>query len=89
MQYSSRIWANFTEEYLELDFKLFSLLILVVHILSLNNPSNATLASLSISIYLRWRPRWRQIISEKIIWYGKLSQTNFSLKLLAMKLESS
>ena len=43
----------------------FSLLILVLHILSLKNSSDATLASLSISIYPRWRPRWRQIISEK------------------------
>ena len=48
-----------------MDFKLFSLLILVVHILSLKNPSDATLVSLSISIYPRWRPRWRPIISEK------------------------
>ena len=53
------------EEDLKLDFKLFSLLILVVHLLSLKNPSDATLASLSISIYLRWRLRWRPIISEK------------------------
>ena len=47
------------QEDLELDFKLFSLLILVVHILSLKNPSDTTLASLSISIYPRWRLRWR------------------------------
>ena len=26
---------------------------------------------------------------KKIIWYGKMSQTHFSLKLLAMKLESN
>ena len=45
-------------EVLELDFKLFSLLILVVHTLSLRNQSDATLASLSISIYPRWYPRW-------------------------------
>ena len=32
----------------------------------LENPSDATLASLSISIYPRWRPRWRPIISEKM-----------------------
>ena len=50
---------------MELDLKLFSLLILVVHTLSLKNPSDATLASLSISIYPRWRPRWRTIVSEK------------------------
>ena len=55
------------KEDLKLDFKLFSLLILVVHLLSLKNPSDATLASLSISIYLRWRLRWRPIISEKIV----------------------
>ena len=52
---------------LELDFKLFSLLILVVHTLCLNNLSDATLTSLSISIYPRWCPRWRTIISEKIV----------------------
>ena len=72
-----------------LILNFFSLLILVVHTLSLNNPSDATLQLLSISIYPRWRPRWRQIISEKIIWCGKMSQTHFSLKLLAMKLESN
>ena len=38
---------------MELDFKVFSLLILVVHTLSLKNPSDATLASLSILIYPR------------------------------------
>ena len=54
-------------EDLELVFKLFSLLILVEHILSLKNPSDATLTSLRISIYPRWRPRWKQIISEKIV----------------------
>ena len=49
---------------------LISFLILVVHILSVKNPSDATLASLSISIYPRWCPRWRSIISEKncVIW---------------------
>ena len=85
---SSRIWANFRRTW-NLILNFFSLLILVVHILSLKNPSDATLASLSISIYPRWRPRWRQIISEKIVCYGRMSQTHFSLKLLAMKLESS
>ena len=34
-------------------FKLFSLLILVVHTASLENPSDATLASLSISKYIQ------------------------------------
>ena len=68
----------------------FSLLILVLHILSLKNPSDATLASLSISIYPRWRPRWRPIISEKIVRYRKnVSNPFFPLKLIAMKLESS
>ena len=41
------------------------LLILVMHKLSLKIPSDATLASLSISIYQRWRPRWRTIINGK------------------------
>ena len=60
--------GEFLED-LELDFKLFSWLILVVHILSLKNLSDATLASLSISIYPRWRPRWRPIINENcVIW---------------------
>ena len=49
-------------EDLELDFKVFSLLIMVVHTLSVKIPSDATLASLSISIYPRWRPRWKPII---------------------------
>ena len=44
----------------------FSLLILVVHTLFLKNPSDATLASLSISIHPRWRQRWRTIIREKL-----------------------
>ena len=48
-------------------FNYFSLLILVVHTWSLKNPNDATLASLSISIYLRWRSRWRRIISENIV----------------------
>ena len=77
-------------EDLELDFKLFSLLILVEYILSLKNPSDATLASLSVSIYPRWRPRWRPIISENIVGDRKLSQPHlFPLKLLVMKLKSS
>ena len=67
----------------------FSLLILVVHMLSLKNPSDATLASLSISIYLKWRPRWRPIIIEKMCDMVKMSKPIFSLKLKAMKLESS
>ena len=54
-------------EDVELDFKLFSLLILIVFAMPLKNPSDVTLASLSISIYQRWRPRWRPIISEIIL----------------------
>ena len=63
------VWQNLGEIYedLELDFKLFSLLILVVHTMSLKNPSDATLALLSHLIYPRWRPRWRPIISETIV----------------------
>ena len=80
--------GKFLED-LEHDFKLFSLLILVVHTLALKIPSDATLASLSISIYSKWRPRWRPIISEKNVGYGKMSPTSFFLKLLAMKMESS
>ena len=49
-QQSRQNLGKFSED-LELDFKLFSLLVLVVHTLSLKNPSYATLASLSISIY--------------------------------------
>ena len=67
---SSRIWANFRRTW-NLILNFFSLLILVVHTLSLKNPSDATLASLSISIYPRWRLRRRPILSEKIVWYGK------------------
>ena len=53
---SGRIWANFRRTW-NLILNFFSLWILVVHILSLKNPSDATLASLSISICSRWRPR--------------------------------
>ena len=56
--------SEFKED-MELDFKLFSLLILVVHTLSLDNPSEAVQASLSISIYLRWRSRLRQNINKE------------------------
>ena len=49
--------------------------------MSLKNPSDANLASLSISIYPRWRSRWRPIISENI-------ELIFFRKLLAMELES-
>ena len=42
---------------LELDFKVFFLLILVVEALYLMNPTDATLASLSVLKYSRWRPR--------------------------------
>ena len=46
---------------LELDFKVFSLLILVVEALYLMNPTDATLASLSVLKYSRWRPRWPSV----------------------------
>ena len=59
---SGRIWANFRRNW-NLVLNFFSLWILVVHILSLKNPSDATLASLSISIYSRWCPRWTPIMS--------------------------
>ena len=56
-------------------FYFFSLLILVVLILSL---SDATLASFSISIYPRWRRRWRPTIREKcVIWKKKLKPIFF------------
>ena len=74
---------------MELDFKLFSLLILVVYILSLKNPNDATLASMSLSIYPRWRPRRKPIISEKNCNMKKCLKPIFSLKLIAMKLEST
>ena len=46
---------------LELDFKDFSLLILVVEALYLMNPADTTLASLSVLKYSRWRPRWPSV----------------------------
>ena len=47
---------------LELGFKVFfSLLILVVEALYLMNPSDVTLASLSVLKYSRWRPRWLSV----------------------------
>ena len=46
---------------LELDFKVFSLLILVVEALHLINPYDATLAPLSVLKYSRWRPRWPSV----------------------------
>ena len=86
---SGRIWANFRRTW-NLLLKFFSLLILVVHTLTLKNPSDATLASLSTLLYPRWRPRWKPIISENIVWYGKWClKPIFFLKLYAMKLESN
>ena len=41
-----------------LILKFFSLLILVVEALHIMNPTDATLASLSVLKYSRWRPRW-------------------------------
>ena len=58
--------GEFPED-LELDFKRFALLILVVHTWSLENSSNATLASLSISIYPRWYPRFGPVMSESFL----------------------
>ena len=55
------------DEYLEdlgLDFKLFSFAESGSVYIVLENPSDATLTSLSISIYPRWRPRWRPIINK-------------------------
>ena len=46
---------------LELDFKVFSSLILVVEALYLMNPTDATLASLSVLKYSRWRPKWPSV----------------------------
>ena len=46
---------------LELDFEVFSLLILVVEVLYLMNPTDATLTSLSVLKYLRWRLRWLSV----------------------------
>ena len=63
--YSGSIQANFRGTW-NLILNFFSLLILVVHTLSLKNLSDATLASLSVLIYPRWRPRWRTIIREKL-----------------------
>ena len=44
-----------------LILKFFSLLILVVEALYLMNPTDATLESLSVLKYLRWRPRWPSV----------------------------
>ena len=41
-----------------LILKFFSFLILVIEALKLINPTDATLASLSVLKYSRWRPRW-------------------------------
>ena len=44
-----------------LILKFFSLLILVVEALYLMNPTDATLASLSVLKYSRWRPKWPSV----------------------------
>ena len=44
-----------------LILKFFSLLILVVEAFYLKNPTDATLASLSVFKYSRWRPRWPSV----------------------------
>ena len=46
---------------LNLNLNIFSLLILVVEALKLMNPTDATLASLSVLKYSRWRPRWPSV----------------------------
>ena len=62
---------------MELDFKLFFFVVSLFLHLSLKNPSDATLASLSFLIYPRLHPRWRPIISEKNVIWKKLSQKHF------------
>ena len=44
-----------------LILKFFSLLILVVEALYLMNPTDATLSSLSVLKYSRWRPKWPSV----------------------------
>ena len=44
-----------------LILKFFSLLILVVEALYIMNPTDATLASLSVLKYSRWHPRWPSV----------------------------
>ena len=51
----------------------------------LENPRDVDLASLSISIYLRWRPGWRPIISEKLCDMEKCLKPVFCLKLFALQ----
>ena len=46
---------------LELDFKVFSLLILVVEALYFMNQTDATQGSLSVLKSSRWRPRWPSV----------------------------
>ena len=72
-----------------LILNFLSLLILVVHTLSLKNASDATLASLSVSIYPRLRPRWRTIIREKLCDTENNVSNTFSFKIVAMNLESN
>ena len=54
VQYKTRMTWN-------LILKFFSLLILVVGALHSMNPSDATLASLSVLKYSRWRLRWPSV----------------------------
>ena len=53
---SRRVQSKFRRTW-NLILNFFSLLILVVHTMSLKNPSDATLASLIVLIYPRWRTR--------------------------------
>ena len=64
LRLSEVLGANFRRTW-NLILNFFSLLMLVVYTLSLKNPNDATLASLSISIYPRWHPRWRPVISPR------------------------
>ena len=47
---------------LELDFKVFSSRILVVQTLYMMNPTDATLALLSVLKNSTWRPRWPSVM---------------------------
>ena len=48
-----------------LILKFFSMSILVVEALYLMNPTDATLASLSVLKYSRWRPRWPSVLYDQ------------------------
>ena len=65
-----------------LILKFFSLLILVVEALYLMNPSHATLASLSVLKYSRWRPRWPSVRLIRPIMTNILDQKHFNFDLM-------